>query len=127
MRISPAGIDPLPFLNGQDSREVVHSVAFSTRPKSWGGGFYDYTSRYGAARGEDARTFRHVLQDLGAVDEQIDKLATRLEVHDLLDLPLVALSNGQTRRARVMQALLRTPHPKLLLLDEPLSMSMRHW
>ncbi|EJD40307.1 P-loop containing nucleoside triphosphate hydrolase protein [Auricularia subglabra TFB-10046 SS5] len=126
LRLSPAGADPLPFLRGEDSRDAVHAVAFSTRPRSWGSSFYDYSARYGAARGEDARTFRHVLQDLGAHNEQIDTLATRLEVHDLLDLPLVALSNGQTRRARVMQALLRAPAPKLLVLDEPLSKKGRN-
>ncbi|KAF8994779.1 hypothetical protein BDQ17DRAFT_1330910 [Cyathus striatus] len=37
----------------------------------------------------------------------------------LLDLPLVALSNGQMRRARIVKAILRKP--ELLLLDEPLS------
>ncbi|KAH7096574.1 P-loop containing nucleoside triphosphate hydrolase protein [Auriculariales sp. MPI-PUGE-AT-0066] len=121
MRLSPPGQDPLPFLNGEDARESVHSVAFSTRPRSWGSEFVDYTARYGAARGEDARTFRHVLLEAGAQNATIDDLAGKLEVRDLLDLPLVALSNGQTRRARVMQALLRTPSPKLLILDEPLT------
>ncbi|KAH7087234.1 P-loop containing nucleoside triphosphate hydrolase protein [Auriculariales sp. MPI-PUGE-AT-0066] len=121
MRLSPPGQDPLPFLNGEDARESVHSVAFSTRPRSWGSEFVDYTARYGAARGEDARTFRHVLLEAGAQNATIDDLAGKLEVRDLLDLPLVALSNGQTRRARVIQALLRTPSPKLLILDEPLT------
>jgi len=37
----------------------------------------------------------------------------------LLELPLVALSNGQTRRASVMRELLE--RPRLLILDEPLT------
>jgi len=122
MRIAPSGQDPLPFLNGLDARDHVHSVAFSTRPRSWGSDFVDYTARYGAARGEDARTFRDVLLDNGSSNEAISTLAQKLEVLDLLDLPLHALSNGQTRRARVMQALLKTPLPQLLILDEPLSL-----
>ena len=36
-----------------------------------------------------------------------------------LDLPLIALSNGQTRRARILKAI--WTQPELLLLDEPLS------
>ena len=47
------------------------------------------------------------------------ELLEKLELELFLDLPLIALSNGQTRRARILRALLR--RPKVLLLDEPLS------
>ena len=47
------------------------------------------------------------------------ELLGQLELREFLDLPLVALSNGQTRRARILRALLRKP--RVLLLDEPLS------
>lgn len=46
-------------------------------------------------------------------------LTARLRLTQLLDLPMIALSNGQTRRARIVKALLG--NPRLLLLDEPLS------
>ena len=46
-------------------------------------------------------------------------LSGRLRLTNLLDLPMVALSNGQTRRARIAKAFLEDP--RLLLLDEPLS------
>ena len=46
-------------------------------------------------------------------------LVGRLRLGSLLDLPMVALSNGQTRRARIAKAFLEDP--RLLLLDEPLS------
>ena len=50
-----------------------------------------------------------------------DELSAKLGLSSLLDLPLVALSNGQTRRARIVKAILG--QPELLLLDEPLSLS----
>ena len=53
--------------------------------------------------GHDAVLLRRVVKDL------------RLE--DLLDMPVGNLSNGQTRRARIGQALMDAP--ELLLLDEP--------
>ena len=60
-----------------------------------------------------------------AVDEMkkaiFDELSAKLDLSSLLDLPLVALSNGQTRRARIVKAILC--QPELLLLDEPLSPS----
>jgi energy-coupling factor transporter ATP-binding protein EcfA2 len=48
-----------------------------------------------------------------------ETLVAQLELKELLDLPMIALSNGQTRRARIVKAILRKP--ELLLLDEPLS------
>lgn len=48
-----------------------------------------------------------------------EDLTSRLGLSSLLDLPLIALSNGQTRRARIVKAILS--EPELLVLDEPLS------
>ena len=50
---------------------------------------------------------------------RFEELTEKLGLKQLLDLPLVALSNGQTRRARIVKALLE--QPEILLLDEPLS------
>jgi ABC-type Mn2+/Zn2+ transport system ATPase subunit len=56
-------------------------------------------------------------------DQEIfEFLVDKLELGELLDLPLVALSNGQTRRARIIKAIISKP--ELLLLDEPLSKSL---
>jgi len=55
--------------------------------------------------GEEKQLFRDLVEK------------TRLE--PLLNIPMVTLSNGQMRRARIVKAVLKKP--ELLLLDEPLS------
>ena len=99
-------------------------VSFAHRSRTSGGAFYDYTARYGAVRDEDRITFRQnmfpdTVENIPNAENNFDDLADKLGLKNLLDLPLVALSNGQTRRARILKALLSKP--ELLLLDEPLS------
>lgn len=101
-------------------------VSFAHRPRSSGQGFYDYTARYGAVLEEDRVTLRqNMFPDITGVTSQasdrFNSLVGQLGLENLLDLPLVALSNGQTRRARILKSLLAKP--ELLLLDEPLSWS----
>lgn len=55
-----------------------------------------------------------------AAQKFFEVLVQKMGLQSLLDLPLIALSNGQTRRARIIKAILS--RPELLLLDEPLSM-----
>ena len=116
---------------------------------SGGGAFYDFTARYGAVREEDKRTlhetfFPELAKPLHALavpdllthneDSSLShadhakeeskrklfaELTDRLGLTQFLDLPMVALSNGQTRKARIIKALLELP--ELLILDEPLS------
>lgn len=50
---------------------------------------------------------------------KFEEWVSKLGLEKFLDLPFIALSNGQTRRARIVKALLDSP--ELLLLDEPLS------
>lgn len=136
LRISPsppAGL--FPFLSApasspgsgpwRDPSACISVVSFTHRQRSSGGAFYDYTARYGAVREEDRITLRqNMFPETGEKSELssdvFNKLSERLGLQALLDLPLVALSNGQTRRARILKALLSKP--ELLLLDEPLSM-----
>lgn len=127
--------------------EAICFVSFAHRPNAAGGAFYDYTARYGAVRDEDRVTLRQSMfpEESGFVRDSIEsfivnkshhkrhdasprlearawrfeELIEKLGLMHLLDLPLVALSNGQTRRARIVKALLE--QPDILLLDEPLS------
>lgn len=140
-----------PFLTGLDPHKYIDLVSFAHRPRTAGGAFYDFTARYGAVREEDKRTLRETffpelakpLHELAVPDllvrpdentalhvdrakevakrKLLEELTETLGLKQFLDLPMVALSNGQTRRARIIKALLE--QPKLLILDEPLSAS----
>jgi len=134
-----------------DPYSAIASVSFSHRAThTSGGAFYDYTTRYGAIRDNDVLTLResmfpetipqakhdplatstlekpkHTLSQVVCLSEEEEMLFKTLvkgmHLDHLLDLPLIALSNGQMRRARIVKAILRKP--ELLLLDEPLSTS----
>ncbi|KAL4079310.1 P-loop containing nucleoside triphosphate hydrolase protein [Scleroderma citrinum] len=147
LRIAPPPPPPgglFPFLSDppRDPHDNVALVSFAHRPHTYGGAFYDYTARYGAVREEDKITLREsVFGDYDFLNiwpkayievktpeeiaaEQVKKgifedLTAKLGLTSLLDLPMVALSNGQTRRARIVKAIMS--EPELLLLDEPLT------
>ncbi|KAJ7153497.1 P-loop containing nucleoside triphosphate hydrolase protein [Mycena crocata] len=131
----PAGLYPF-LADAGDPHNCVSIVSFANK-RSVGGAFYDYTARYGAVREEDRITLRQsmfpeTINDLKAqtritldpeaavVDHALfEYLVEKMGLAQLLDLPRIALSNGQTRRARILKALLAKP--RLLLLDEPLT------
>lgn len=116
-----------PFLTATDlnvdAAKHVRVVSFAHRPQIGSGQFYDYSARYGAVREQDRFTLRQYLLNAcdGSSDQEtrILRLAEAVELSNFLSLPLIALSNGQTRRARIVKALLH--RPKVLVLDEPLS------
>ncbi|KAH8103458.1 P-loop containing nucleoside triphosphate hydrolase protein [Cristinia sonorae] len=138
-----------PFLRGRDPHKSVSLVSFAHRSRAAGGAFVDFSARYGAVREEDKRTLRetffpetakpwhtlaipafHSQPDI-PLSEQLDEeregarralfeeLTGLMGLREFLDLPVVALSNGQTRKARILKALL--DQPELLILDEPLT------
>ena len=143
----PGGPLPLLSIKPRPINEAVCLVSFAHRPRASSGAFYDYTARYGAVRDEDRVTLRQSMfpEESGLVQDSIksfivdkshrerqdtsprlevrarrfEELTEKLGLTHLLDLPLVALSNGQTRKARIVKALLG--QPDILLLDEPLS------
>ncbi|KAL6305097.1 P-loop containing nucleoside triphosphate hydrolase protein [Sparassis latifolia] len=147
-RLHPFPVKGLyPFLSDKDPHHHVRLVSFAHRDHSAGTGFQDYTARYGALRQEHKRTLREVYfpetarppehlarpelfkNATGTVSldeherkmkhELFEQLTTQLELTGLLDLPVIALSNGQTRKARIVQHILN--RPSVLILDEPLT------
>ncbi|KAK0456123.1 hypothetical protein EV421DRAFT_30880 [Armillaria borealis] len=147
LRISPYPSPPgglFPFLSPRDPQAHVSVVSFGNRRRGSGGAFYDYTARYGAVQEEDRITLRqHMFPETLNVDvvppelrdpsseaqvqvqlssekqQLFDDLVDQMGLKKFLDLPLIALSNGQTRRARILKAI--WTQPELLLLDEPLT------
>lgn len=116
------GIYPFLSTSSEDPYTRIAHVSFRQRS---GAAFFDYTTRYGAVRDEaDRVTLRDTLCPSGeelTLDQRhlLEKLVERMGLSSLMDLPIITLSNGQTRRARIMRAILG--QPELLLLDEPLS------
>ena len=130
-----------------DPYKFVSLVSFSHRPKSQTG-FFDYSARYGAVWDEDKRTLRETLfpdlvEKVRRVELNLPKKPTegiealevknqtvllewlieKLDLEELLDLPMITLSNGQTRKARIVKTLVGQlgTRPELVLLDEGLS------
>jgi ABC-type sugar transport system ATPase subunit len=127
-------------------QDTILHVTFTSKNKVVGGGFTDYTARYGAMRDQDSKTLRESLTESllneplvappteftprisgsSQTDDQaipkvqrdeIEQVASRLHLVPQLDIPMIALSNGQQRRARILRQLIR--HPRLLLLEDP--------
>lgn len=128
-RLSPPVPPPgrHPFLASLPPTTVppIKHLLFAQPPPS--GEFVDFTARYGALHEDDTLT---LLQKLLFVADPGDPLtggkhgaaearavARKVGVEHLLDVPFVGLSNGQTRRARMAMALLRSP--ALLIVEEP--------
>ena len=70
---------------------------------------------------EDGRTLWHslsFLQEMRVGKEMFEELVDKLRLREFLDIPLIALSNGQAGRARIARAVVNAPG--LFLLDESL-------
>jgi molybdate transport system ATP-binding protein len=81
--------------------------------------FY-YQQRFEFADDAECPTVREYLTSGQAVtDAELNAVAERLRITGLLELRMLKLSNGQTRRTRLARGLLA--HPQLLLLDDPFS------
>lgn len=130
-RADPPQSRSWPFISKDTPvEERIKKVSFNTRlestaPGAVAGEFTDYTARYFSIRADEeaALTLRkHLLKHIpqeGGDEGFLDKTVKALKLDHLLDIPLVALSNGQTRRARIARALLA--RPEVLILEEPFS------
>lgn len=105
-------------------QSAIQTVSFGAGSGSQGmlkgamGGDGYVSARYETLREE----FDVTLRDwLGTHHEQraVESIARELGLFELLDQDVMTLSNGQSRRARIAQALLRKP--ELLIVDEPFS------
>ncbi|KAI9484196.1 MAG: P-loop containing nucleoside triphosphate hydrolase protein [Benjaminiella poitrasii] len=93
----------------------VHLVSFKENSGAFSYNNHYYQERFNFSDPDNDV----VLKDyLGGENEDIKRVAKQLNIDHLLDLSFVKLSNGQTRRARIAKALLKSP--SMLLLDEPL-------
>ncbi len=81
--------------------------------------FY-YQQRFEFADDAECPSVREYLTSGQPVSEaELTATAERLRIAGLLELKLLKLSNGQTRRTRIARGLLA--HPRLLMLDDPFS------
>jgi len=81
--------------------------------------FY-YQQRFEFADDAECPTVREYLTSGQTVSEaELNAVVERMRIGGLLELKLLKLSNGQTRRTRLARGLLA--HPRLLILDDPFS------
>ncbi|WOO82323.1 putative ABC transporter ATP-binding protein [Vanrija pseudolonga] len=112
---------PVPPRASSEDWRAVRYLAFA-RPSTTGE-FTDYTARYGALQEEDKLTLREKLSAAfgtsAQAEENIAAAVAYMDLGRLVDMPAIALSSGQTRRARIAQALMT--RPALLILEDPMA------
>lgn len=99
--------------------EVIALVAFKEESPHFSYGKHYYQQRFNFIEAEDDLSLRAFLASGTTTTPcDIEAIAQRVGIAHVLDLSLIKLSNGQTRRARIGKALLS--RPALLLLDDPM-------
>lgn len=101
---------------------VLVSNTSHFKNKSNTGDFY-YQQRFNSADSEDALTVTEYLENILPFGESqtwtLPHALERLNLKYLADKPVIMLSNGETRRLLLAEALIKDP--QLLLLDNPLA------
>ncbi|WP_020468200.1 ATP-binding cassette domain-containing protein [Zavarzinella formosa] len=98
--------------------DAIHVVSFKEESRAFSHSNHYYQQRFNFIEAEDDLTLRDFLRSGLVVEEsELLAVATRFRLADKLDLSVIKLSNGQTRRARLARAMLRKPD--WLILDEP--------
>ena len=125
LRLTGGEIDR-PFLNDLRAAgrviswpaDVIHFVSFKEESRAFSHANHYYQQRFNFIEPEDDLTLRQFLgANIETTAAEIEAAAVRFRLADKLDLSLIKLSNGQTRRARLARAMLR--RPDWLILDEP--------
>ncbi|EOZ97048.1 putative molybdenum transport ATP-binding protein [Indibacter alkaliphilus LW1] len=100
---------------------AVVSQKYTFRNKSNLQNFY-YQQRFNSMESEETATVEEFLLDIPIKNTgywTLQKVISLLHLNQLKDKSLIKLSNGETRRLAIAQALLQ--NPKLLLMDQPLT------
>jgi molybdate transport system ATP-binding protein len=98
--------------------ELIGRIGFKEESRLFSYGRHYYQQRFNFIEPDDDLTLDQFLHADTRRDEAVVAAVTsRLGIGDLRPLSFIKLSNGQTRRARIAQALL--DHPDILVLDEP--------
>ncbi|HEY2787244.1 MAG TPA: ATP-binding cassette domain-containing protein [Fimbriiglobus sp.] len=98
--------------------DAIRRVTFREDSRLFSYRGYYYQQRFEFGDDPDVPTLRAYLSSgIGSSAREVEDAAARLGVARALDLSLLKLSNGQTRRARLAKGLLA--QPELLILDDP--------
>ncbi|MGV3588879.1 MAG: ATP-binding cassette domain-containing protein [Adhaeribacter sp.] len=112
------------FLPDQENtwnlKKYVGFISFPPPERIINYGKFYYQQRFNSSDAEGILTVAQFLQNTTGVmpqDELWARIIQLMNLRDLLNLEIIKLSNGQTRKMLIAQALLR--QPKLLILDNP--------
>jgi molybdate transport system ATP-binding protein len=96
----------------------VRLVPFREQSRLFSPDQFYYQQRFEFGDPDDCPTVREYLTANRTVPEsELADVAAKMRITPLLDLKLLKLSNGQTRRTRLARGLMS--HPRLLVLDDP--------
>ena len=117
------------FFNGSSSfhapvgtNNKIFLVSFQPNSRLLNYKNYYYQQRYNSTEADSGLTVQEFLtgdQNNNEQSEILEKIPNTLGIQDLLNLEVIKLSNGQTRKMLLAKALLQKPI--LLLLDNPYS------